>query len=381
MGVERVVMVQGSAHRAGAEVMLLGRLAWLPSFGIEPSVAFLADGPFVDEVRALDVPVAVLADQPARVRHTWQIPEQIAAVANFAREQGATVIEGCGEKMSIWAGWAARSVGCASILQLHDGPWRSINSVVIQFGAVTAPHDAIVVCSNWMAREFRRRLGVRAIPVHSGVQLERLPESPADIRAEFGWPDDSLVVTIPGRLESWKGQDVFLRAAAEVATRVPTARFVVLGGALYGWDEEFAAGLPRLAESLGIADKVAFTGHRDDALAVIAGSDVVAHCSTSPEPFGMVVIEAMALGRPVIASNEGGPPEVIDDGRTGLLVPPRDPARLAHTMLDLLTDQQRRAEIAHAGRAVAHERFSAEEMTRALAAVYRHASVEKRRAA
>jgi glycosyltransferase involved in cell wall biosynthesis len=95
----------------------------------------------------------------------------------------------------------------------------------------------------------------------------------------------------------------------------------------------------------------------------------------------MVVIEAMALGRPVIASNEGGPPEVIDDGRTGLLVPPRDPARLAHTMLDLLTDQQRRAEIADAGRAVAHERFSAEEMTRALAAVYRHASVEKRRAA
>ena len=378
MGVERLVTVQGSAHRAGAEVMLLGRLAWLRSFDIEPSVAFLTDGPFVDEVRALDVPVAVLADEPARVRHPWQIPEQIAAVADFAREQGATVIEGCGEKMSIWAGWAARSAGCASVLQLHDGPWRSVNSVVTQFGAVTAPHDAIVVCSKWMAREFRRRLGIRAIPVHSGVQLERLPESPADIRAEFGWPDDALVVTIPGRLESWKGQDVFLRAAADVTTKVPTARFVVLGGALYGWDEEFAGGLPRLAESLGIADKVAFTGHRDDALAVVAGSDVVTHCSTSPEPFGMVVIETMALGRPVIASNEGGPTEIIENGRTGLLVPPRDPGPLAHAMVDLLTDRQRRAAIADAGHAVAHERFSAEEMTRALAAVYRRASVAAR---
>jgi glycosyltransferase involved in cell wall biosynthesis len=361
--------------------MLLGRLSWLRSFDIEPSVAFLADGPFVDEVRALDVPVTVLANEPARVRHPWQIPEQITAIAHFAREQGATVIEGCGEKMSIWAGWAARRVGCASVLQLHDGPWRSINSVVIQFGAVTAPHDAIVVCSNWMAREFRRRLGIRAIPVHSGVQLERLPESPADIRAEFGWPDDSLVVTIPGRLESWKGQDVFLRAAAEVATRVPMARFVVLGGALYGWDQEFAAGLPRLAESLGIADKVAFTGHRDDALAVIAGSDVVAHCSTSPEPFGMVVIEAMALGRPVIASNTGGPPEIIANGETGLLIPPGQPAVLAEAISDLLLDGQRRAAIADAGRQVAQQRFSAEEMTRALAAVYRQTSAAARQRA
>jgi glycosyltransferase involved in cell wall biosynthesis len=381
MTTERVVIVQGSAHRAGAEATLLGRLAWLPSFGIEPSVAFLADGPFVDEVRALGVPVAVLADQPARVRHPWQIPEQISAVAEFARAQGATVIEGCGEKMSIWAGWAARTVGCASVLQLHDGPWRSMNSVVIQFGAVTAPHDAIVVCSQWMAREFRRRLRIRAIPVHCGVQLELLPDTPADIRGEVGWPDDALVVTIPGRLESWKGQDVFLRAAAEVAKQVPAARFVVLGGALYGWDEEYAASLPRLATWLGIADKVAFTGHRDDALAVLAASDLVAHCSTSPEPFGMVVIEAMALDRPVIASAEGGPLEIVEHGRTGLLVPPGDPAPLAEAMLDLLTDDRRRAAIADAGRAVAHERFSAEEMTRALATVYRHASAAKRRAA
>jgi glycosyltransferase involved in cell wall biosynthesis len=232
-----------------------------------------------------------------------------------------------------------------------------------------------------MAREFRRRLGIRAIAVHSGVQLERLPESPADIRAEFGWPDDALVVTIPGRLESWKGQDVFLRAAAEVAKRVPTARFVVLGGALYGWDEEFAAGLPRLAESLGIAGKVAFTGHRDDALALIAGSDVVTHCSTSPEPFGMVVIEAMALGRPMIASNTGGPPEIIADGETGLLIPPGQPAVLAETVVSLLVDADRRAAIADAGRQVAHERFSAKEMARALAAVYRQASAAARQRA
>lgn len=382
MEVDRVVMVQGSAHRAGAEVMLLGRLSWLRSFDIEPSVAFLADGPFVDEVRALDVPVAVLADEPARVRHPWQIPEQIAAVADFAREQGATVIEGCGEKMSIWAGWAARSAGCASVLQLHDGPWRSINSAVTQLGAVTAPHDAIVVCSNWMAREFRRRMGIRAIPVHSGVQLERLPESPTDIRAEFGWPDDALVVTIPGRLESWKGQHIFLRAAERVASVLPEARFVVLGGALYGWDEEFAAGLPRLAESLGIADKVVFTGHRDDALAVVAGSDVVTHCSTSPEPFGMVVIEAMALGRPVIASNTGGPPEIIDDGRTGVLIPPGQPRVLAEAIVRLLLDPHRRAVLADAGRKVARQQFSAKEMTRALAGVYQRASaVARQRAA
>jgi glycosyltransferase involved in cell wall biosynthesis len=381
MAVERVVMVQGSAHRAGAEVMLLGRLAWLRSFDIEPSVAFLTDGPFVEEVRALGVPVAVLADEPARVRRPWQIPDQVTAVAEFARKQGATVIEGCGEKMSIWAGWAARRAGCASVLQFHDGPWRTINAAITQLGAVIAPHDAIVVCSKWMAREFRRRLGVRTIPVHSGVQLERLPASPADIRTEYGWPQDAPVVTIPGRLQSWKGQDVFLRAAARVADAIPQARFVVLGGALYGWDQEFAARLPRLAASLGIAGRVAFTGHRDDALAVVAGSDIVAHCSTSPEPFGMVVIEAMALGRPVIASNTGGPPEIIDDGETGLLIPPGQPGPLAEAIVGLLRDDRRRRAIAEAGREVARQQFSAETMTRTLAAVYQRASVAARQRA
>ena len=381
MSHERVVMVQGSAHRAGAEVMMLGRLSWLRSFDIEPSVAFLADGPFVDEVRAFDVPMTVLAEAPARVRHPWQIPQQITAVADFARAQRATVIEGCGEKMSIWAGWAARKVGCASVLQMHDGPWRSVNSTVTQVGAISTPHDAVVVCSRWMAREFRRRMGVCAVAVQGGVQLDRLPATPADVRTEFGWPDETSVITISGRLESWKGQDVFLRAAAEVARAAPEARFVVLGGALYGLDHEYAAGLPHLAASLGIADKVAFTGHRDDALAVVAGSDVIAHCSTSPEPFGMVVIEAMALGRPVIASKAGGPPEIIDDGRTGVLVPPGNPRALAQAMVDLLNDPDRRAAIADAGRTAAHERFSAKEMTRALAAVYRKVSATKRRAA
>lgn len=379
--IERVVMVQGSAHRAGAEVMLLGRLAYLPEFGIQPEVVFLADGPFVDEVRELGVPATVLADAPARVRHPWQIPAQVGAIAAFARQMGATVVEGCGEKMSIWAGWAARHAGCGSVLQLHDGPCRSVNATVTQLGAVTAPHDEIVVCSRWMAREFRRRMGVRPTPVRNGVMVDRLPSTPADIRSEFGWPDDAPIVTISGRLEWWKGQDVFLRAAAEVAHEVPAARFVVLGGALYGRGEEYAAGLPRLTETLGIADRVAFTGHRDDALAVMAASDVVAHCSITPEPFGMVVIEAMALGRATIASDDGGPPEVIEHGRNGVLVPPGDPAALAEEMTALLVDPDRRRRIGEAGRDLVLERYTAREMARALAVVYRRAAASRRRAA
>lgn len=377
----RLLIVQGSAHRAGAEVVLLGRLAWLRSYGIEPAVAFLADGPFVNEVEAVDVPVTVLSDSPARVRHPWQIPVQIAAVAAVARAHGATVIEGCGEKMSIWAGWAARRVGCGSVAQLHDRPRRTINATVTQFAAASAFHDAVVVCSRWMAREFQRRMGIHAVAIHNGVQLSALPQCPVDVRTALGWPHDALVVTIAGRLESWKGQDVFLRAASDVSRDVPQARFVVLGGALYGRDHAYAAALPRLASALGIADKVAFTGHRDDALAVVAGSDLVAHCSTTPEPFGMVVVEAMALGRPVIASNTGGPAEIVDSGHTGLLVRPGDPDVLAQAMRRLLSNPPERTAIGQAGRAVVHDRFTAEQMTRALADIYHRVSMTKRRAA
>ena len=148
---------------------------------------------------------------------------------------------------------------------------------------------------------------------------------------------DGLVVGIVGRLAPWKGQDVFLRAFAE-AFPTGTERALVVGGALFG-EDAYGDELRRLVVDLGIADRVEFTGHVDDVGAPLQRMHVVVHASVIAEPFGQVVVEAMAAGRAVVATAAGGPLEVIDDGVNGLLVPPGDVTVLAATLRRLADDE------------------------------------------
>lgn len=366
----RVVMVQGAAERAGAEAVLLGRATNLRDFDVEPIVAFLADGPFVEEVRAHGIDAVVLADAPARVRHPWRVPQQVRQLAAFARRRGADVLEGCGEKMAIWAGHAGRMAGIASVFQLHDGPLRTGTTAATQLAMIASPRDVAVVPSQWMATAFRRRLGLSTVVVPNGLMLDTLPVTGADLCSEFGWSPGQPIVAMPGRLESWKGHHVFLRAAATIARRDPSVRFLVIGGALYGRDRAYAKGLPRLAAELGIAGATVFTGHRTDAMRLLAGADLVCHCSTAPEPFGMVLIEAMALRTAVIATRGGGPDEIVDDGRTGLLVDPGDPGQLAAAMAHVLAHDDLRTRMVDAAQREVHTSYSAVQMARSMAGVY-----------
>jgi glycosyltransferase involved in cell wall biosynthesis len=292
-------------------------------------------------------------------------------VAAAARRFDADVIEGCGEKMSVLSGWAARAARLGSVYSLQDRPRRSLGAAAVQLAAMSGRHDAVIVPSRWMAREFRTRLGLRAMVVPNTVVLEDLPRSPADVRGEAGWAADSVVVGLFARLVAWKGAEVFLGAAARVADAHPRARFLIAGGTLYGEEPDFPGRLRRLARELGMAERVHFTGHREDVLAVMHGCDVICHCSLEPEPFGMVVIEAMAIGKPVLASRAGGPEEIVEHGRSGILVDPGDEQALAGEIAALLADPARRRALGDAGRDRARRAFSSEVTGERLAGLYR----------
>ena len=161
-----------------------------------------------------------------------------------------------------------------------------------------------------------------------------------------------------GMLLPWKGQTVFLRAAARVLERFPNARAVIVGGPPSG-GEGYAHELRSLARELGIGDRVIFTGFRSDVADILPVLDIVVHASVDPEPFGRVIIEAMALRRPVVASRAGGPIEIIEDGQTGLLVAPGDPESLAAALIDLLERPERAAELGARGYREVTHRFSA----------------------
>lgn len=365
----RVLFLEGAGERGGAQRVLLALARHLREVGVDPTVAFLAEGPFLDEVERAGVAVVHLPPAP-RVRAVWEASRVAGSVASVARGLGASVIQANGEKMAVYAARAARHAGCASVAWLHDAPMRSPRAAVVQALVALGRYDALVAGSEWMARSFRHRLGLRVRVIQHGIDLDALPERPVDIRGSGGWPNDAVVVGHFGRLQRWKGAEDFLEAAAYVAGNHPAARFLVVGGALHGWEREYAEALPVLAAELGLGNRVRFLGHRDDALAVMAGCDVVVHCSRRREPFGLVVVEAMAVGSAVIATRTGGPEEAVDEGRTGLLVRPGDPVALAGALDLLMGDPAERARLARAGAEAARRTRSARAMAEGFAALY-----------
>ena len=211
--------------------------------------------------------------------------------------------------------------------------------------------------------------------VNNGFVVEEWPQASAaaakQLRSTFNL-GPSPVVSIFGRITEWKGQHVLLDALA----RVPDAQGLIVGGALFGhgeWEQRLRA----RAAALGIADRVRFAGFRDDVPALMAGSDVIVHASTAPEPFGRVIVEAMLTGRPVIATQGGAIGSIIDHGRTGLMVPPSNPHALAAAIQLLLSSPQQAAEMANEGRTDVAARFDLRETHRVLQAIFTQAVAGK----
>lgn len=369
-----VLYVQGSAERAGAERMLLYLLKHLDLLAFAPTVAFLAEGPFVEEVRALRVPVA-LVGSPHRLREIWRWGEAIKAIRGAIRDTGAQLVHANGEKMSILAGRAARAEAVPSVAWLHDAPGAGGPAGwLAQLALAASPHDAVVTCSRWMAAAFNRRLRLGAVAIPNGLDLSSLPgpnTSARRIRAEAGWPDGCLVVSHFARLQRWKGTETFLSCAAQLARRFHDMRFIVVGGALYGREADYAESLLRLATELGLDGKVLFTGYRADALDIMAESDIVVHCSLRPDPFPTVVLEGMALGRPVVATMTNGPDEALENGRTGLLVQPGDADAMSRAVEQLACSPELARRMGDEARKVARQRFAADRMASEFESLYR----------
>jgi glycosyltransferase involved in cell wall biosynthesis len=207
--------------------------------------------------------------------------------------------------------------------------------------------------------------------IAEGLDLEAFaPRAPSPaLRAELGIGTDEPVVTLVGGLVDWKGQDVLLDAAPRILQRYPRAHLLLVGGA-YGKDREFADEIARRAAAPGLQGRVRLLGMRGDVPDILALSTIVLHASTKPEPFGRTFLEGMALGKAVIASNEGGPLDVIEDGVDGLLIPPRDPAQLADAVLRLLDQPDFAAALASRAAVKARE-YSIERHTDAVCSVLR----------
>ena len=278
--------------------------------------------------RGLDV-------RPTGIHGKFDFPA-IFRLARIIRAEDADVVHTHLSTATEWGSLAARLVRCpclATVQGRNVGAWYWLpHRVIANSHAVRAhlishrvrPEKILVVHNGIRVAEFRRRLSTR------------------EAKERLGLPASAYVVGTAGHLSRKKGHADLLRGFAAAFAGRPDVRLVVLG------EGPERGALQRAAGRLGLGDRLVLLGFRRDVRDVMSAYDVFALAS-SWEPFGLVFVEAMALGVPCIATNAGGAPEVVADGETGLLVPPRNPQALAEAMAKLIADDALRQRLGSAG--------------------------------
>lgn len=331
----RVLIVAPSSRVGGSQVVLAALIRLLPKHGWEPVVVLLEPGPFEGWIGDAGCDVHVLA--PHRTRELHRTFSTIRMLTAQIGSSGASVVFSNGSKGHVFGGLAALLARRPAVFWQHGVPSGSIIDRV----AARVPAAAIVAGSEVSARAQRVLSGsTPVVKIEPGVDLAALAArsgAGAHHRTSLGWTVNESVVGIVGRLQPWKGQRTFLEAAQLLARSHPRTRFLVIGASTAA-DHKYEAALHQLvAADKTLAGRVRFFDEQESIYGWMDAMDVVVHCSYE-EPFGIVLLEAMALGKPLVAAASGGPLEIVQEGTSGLLVPPGDPAALAVAVAHLLDE-------------------------------------------
>jgi glycosyltransferase involved in cell wall biosynthesis len=333
--------------RGGAEMNFRQLMRHGRDQGVEWIVVFLRDGPMVTEMRALGLDVRVIA--AGRFRNASKRIRAIRRIARLATSRKVDLVFGWMVAGQLTAGAAALIAGvpCAWFQAGTPRPdWLD------RFSTLLPARGVIVVSRAAAAAQSRVWPPRRQWLVYPGASLEafdpsRLP-APAAARSKLGLPGDGPLIGMTGRLQRWKGMHLFIAAIARVRESRPDVRAVIVGGA-HETEPQYGAELRTQVHELGLDEVVTFAGFQPNVAEWMQAMDVFVHASDR-EPFGIVVVEAMALGKPVVAGADGGPAEIITDGENGLLTPYGDAGSLAKAILRYLDDDAFAARVAAAAR-------------------------------
>jgi glycosyltransferase involved in cell wall biosynthesis len=241
--------------------------------------------------------------------------------------------------------------------------------------------DTFVYISKAVARhhQTQRRSNTNGVVIHNGIDIAAYHNRNTNgaLRARYGLKKTDVLIGMIGRFEPWKGQRYFIEAMKDVATGYPNVKGLLIGGFDLNSgprpgsiEFEYATSLKQLARHHRIEDKIIFTGYLNNMPAIISDLDIVVHASCTPEPFGLVIIEAMAAGKPVVATNAGGVPDIIQNDINGMLVPMRDADAMAHAILHLLADPAKVQRMGRSARKRVTDSFSNVRQVQALQTLY-----------
>lgn len=338
-------MITHNADHGGANTSVASLLRHRPE-SVEAEWVFLRDGPAVEQS---PVPAHVIS--VGRAREAWRWSGAIVALRSEARRQRADLVFANVTKAQLYASLSARLAGIPSIWWQRE---RYGQRPLMHQAAGRLPAAAVICSAEHSAAEQRKRFPrTPVVMIHPGIETGALGPPREHVEAA------AVRIGIVGRLQRWKRVELAIDAMAAVRTELPQARLVVMGAAEPGLDEDYPAHLRDVARGAGIAEAVDFVGHVPDAADAMAGLDLLVHCA-EVEPFGLVPLEAMARGVPVVVPDEGGPRETVRDGIDGVRVDPTDTAALAAAIVALGRDPALRTAMGATARTRVLEAFTAQ---------------------
>ncbi len=365
---ETVLFIHGINEIGGAERELVALVDALPRFGYQPVVVCPEAGPFVEELTRRGIETRRAPMPPWRKLFAY--PMRPAAVRRL-REVIAEVNPALLHVNDIW--WAPQTLRAAA------GSAGSRVPIVVHVRQEIEPAkarryeldraDLVFPVSRQIQRSLEAG-GVRSDRLHvlyGGLELNRVPahEDGRGTRNRFGIPLDVALLGTVANLFPRKGYEVMLRALPKILAAAPETHYLIVGSGEAAYERTLRA----LVTSLGVERRVHFAGFRESVYPCLAALDVYVHPALM-EGFGIAVLEAMAMRKPVVATSTGGLPEIVRGGETGLLVPPGDSEALERAVSTLLRDPPRRQALGQAGRARVESCFTADAMMNSLAAAY-----------
>lgn len=386
----RVMFFNHTSKLGGGEIALYNLVCQIDTRTYEPLVVVGAEGPLFDNLSAAGIAAAVVPIAPSivetrkdtlgvaslfRVADVFRSGVYAVKLARFIRSNGVDLVHTNSLKADLLGGMAARLAGVPVVWhvrdRIDDDYLPAVTARFFRFLCKFLPSRVIANSSataDTIVRSAGRPsgslpLGRKTEVVHDGVVIR---EAAVQSRAVN---TSAPLVGLVGRISPWKGQHVFLAAAAKVRERFPDVRFQIIGSVLFG-EQAYENMVRSLCTELGLDDCVEFTGFRTDVPDLIHGLDILVHASTLGEPFGQVVVEGMAEGKPVIATNGGAIPEIVQDETTGLLVPMGDADSMAAAICRLIADPALGLQMGRRGRERVENHFTIQHTAARVQSIY-----------
>jgi L-malate glycosyltransferase len=369
---QRVVYTSHTGRVSGAERVLLEMLRGLDRTRYEPSVLCPAEGSLQLLLEGQDV--SCTTTPTLHARFTWRLGELLRYIVSFASVifTARREIKRCNPDFvhanTVRAGIAATlatvGTGRTVIWHVHDSLPRHPLSQIIRLLAYKSVRTYIVAVSNATAKAFCGSLPFndRICVIHNGTDLSRFPlkcreETP--FKRQLGLPKDSFLVCAVGQICARKGLRELLESFSQIYDDAPQMHLAIVGKPVFSHEQLYGDELMATATAAGIADRVHFTGECHNISAVLQSSDLLV-LNSFEEPFGLVLIEAMSSGTPVLATRVGGIPEIITDSVNGWLIERNDPVGLASKLLELSQNPGSLDQVARSARDTVYPQFSLE---------------------